>query len=310
MSDIVVCCTDGSMVSRDAIAAGLSLLDRERWEVQVVTVVPDVIVDPGMPGPMPAASFTAGVVVSDPVAARRQALDTGQEIATETADHLGLGPESVQVLIGLAGPAVVEHARAVGAALVIAGSRGFGGAARFVLGSVSDHLVRHAPCPVLVGGEELSMPPAGPVVVCVDGSERSVRAGAAVVPLLARDLPLAVATVTAPRTVAAEGAFEEMAERRRAEEAEQILVSAATALGVPDTEFLSLTGANAADALVTLAREQPIRALVIGSRGHGGVVRAVLGSTADRVLREAPCLVCVVPADRQNATPRHSSTVA
>lgn len=300
MSDIVVCCTDGSVVSRDAIAAGLSLLDRERWDVQVVTVVPDVIVDPGLPGPMPAASFSAGVVLSDPVAARRQALETGHEVVMEAAGPLGVGPGAVQVLVGMPGPAVVEYARSVGAALVIAGTRGLGGAARFMLGSVSDHLVRHAPCPVLVGGEEISTPPAGPVVVCVDGSERSVRAGAAVVPLLARDLPLAVATVTAPPRSVGEGAFEEMGERRRAEQAEQVLVAAATSLGVPDTEFLPLTGANAADALVNLAREQPVRALVIGSRGHGGLVRAVLGSTADRVVREAPCLVCVVPADRQD----------
>ncbi|WOP19354.1 universal stress protein [Raineyella sp. LH-20] len=296
MSDIVVCCTDGSMISRDAIAAGLSLLDRGRWSVQIVTVVSDVVLDPGMPGPMPATSFAAGVVAADPVAARRRALDAGREIAVQTAERLGLDPASAHVLLGSPGPAVVDHLAAVGASLVVAGTRGLGGAARVVLGSVSAHLLRHAPCPVLVGGEEVPVAPAGPVVVCVDGSERAVRAGATVVPLLARDLPVAVATVTAPRRIAAEGAFEEMAERRRAEEAEEILVSAATALGVPDTELLALTGDTAVDALVALARRQPVRVLVIGSRGHGGFVRAVLGSTADRVVREAPCLVCVVPS--------------
>ncbi|MEA5155249.1 universal stress protein [Raineyella sp.] len=295
MSDIVVCCTDGSPVSLDAIRAGLSLLDRGRWSVRIVTVVPDIVIDPGMPGPMPGGAFTTGLTATDLVAAREQAIDIGHTIVTQAARQLGLEPDAAEVLMGAPGPAVVDHLVAVGASLVIAGTRGLGGAARLVLGSVSDHLVRHAPCPVLVGGEDVPVPPVGPVVVCVDGSERSVRAGAAVVPLLARDLPLALATVAAPRRVAAEGAFEEMAERRQAEEAEEILVPAATALGVPDTEFLSLTGEDAADALVTLARTQPVRVLVIGSRGHGGFVRAVLGSTADRVAREAPCLVCVVP---------------
>ena len=33
------------------------------------------------------------------------------------------------------------------------GSRGRGGLKRAVLGSVSDHIVRNAPCPVLVTGE-------------------------------------------------------------------------------------------------------------------------------------------------------------
>lgn len=296
MSDIVVCCTDGSPVSLDAIRAGLSLLEHDRWTVRVVTVVPEIVIDPGIPGPMPASAFTTGFDPTDLVAVHEQAVATGHAIVAQAVQQLGLDPDAGEVLMGAPGPSVVDHLAAVGARLVIAGTRGLGGAARLVLGSVSDHLVRHAPCPVLVGGEDVPVSPRGPVVVCVDGSERSVRAGAAVVPLLDRDLPLALATVAAPRRVVAEGAFEEMAERRRAEDAERILVPAATAIGVPDTEFLPLTGEDAAEALVELARTQPVRVLVIGSRGHGGFVRAVLGSTAERVAREAPCLVCVVPS--------------
>ncbi|QGF23067.1 universal stress protein [Raineyella fluvialis] len=295
MSDTVVCCTDGSDVSLAAIEAGLSLLDRSRWTIQVVTAVPDIILDPGVPGPMPGGSFSTAFVATDLAAAREEARESGREVGVGIAGRLGLAPESVRVLVGPPGPVVVDHLAAVGAALVIVGSRGLGGAARLVLGSFSEHLVRHAPCPVLVGGGEVEAPPAGPVVVCVDGSERSVRAGAAVVPLLARDLPLAVATVVGPPRSVGEGAFEELVERRQADEAEQILVAAATALQVPDTEFLPLVGEDAADALVALAEGESVRALVIGSRGRGGFVRAVLGSTADRVLREAPCLVCVVP---------------
>lgn len=53
------------------------------------------------------------------------------------------------------GPAIVECAVRVGADLIALTTHGRGGIARAVLGSVSDHVVRHAPCPLLlrrVGG--------------------------------------------------------------------------------------------------------------------------------------------------------------
>ncbi len=51
---------------------------------------------------------------------------------------------------GTPGPAIVEAAAAEAADLVVVGSHGRGRVGRFVLGSVSDHVVRHAPCPVLI----------------------------------------------------------------------------------------------------------------------------------------------------------------
>jgi len=42
------------------------------------------------------------------------------------------------------------------------------------------------------------------------------------------------------------------------------------------------------------AREGGFHLLVLGSHGRGGVERLVLGSLAERVLREAPCPVLVV----------------
>ena len=51
---------------------------------------------------------------------------------------------------GEPGPAIVEAANAEGADLVVVGTRGRNRVERAVLGSVSDHVVRHAPCPVLI----------------------------------------------------------------------------------------------------------------------------------------------------------------
>jgi nucleotide-binding universal stress UspA family protein len=59
------------------------------------------------------------------------------------------GAES-RVIDGQAGPALCEFARQVGADVIVVGSRGRGGIKRAFLGSVSDHVVRNAPCPVVV----------------------------------------------------------------------------------------------------------------------------------------------------------------
>ena len=49
---------------------------------------------------------------------------------------------------------IVKIADEIGAGLIVIGSRGLGGMRRALLGSVSDSVVRHAHCPVLVVREE------------------------------------------------------------------------------------------------------------------------------------------------------------
>ena len=51
---------------------------------------------------------------------------------------------------GEPGPAIVEAAIAEAADLLVVGTHGRSRVGRLVLGSVSDHVVRHAPCPILI----------------------------------------------------------------------------------------------------------------------------------------------------------------
>ena len=59
---------------------------------------------------------------------------------------------SVRFLVweGEPGTAIVEAAIAESADLVVVGTHGRSRVGRLVLGSVSDHVVRHAPCPILI----------------------------------------------------------------------------------------------------------------------------------------------------------------
>jgi nucleotide-binding universal stress UspA family protein len=60
-------------------------------------------------------------------------------------------------------PARAVLSRAEGAWLLVVGSRGLGGFKGLLLGSVSQQIVHHAPCPVLVvpGAERPGVPPHG-----------------------------------------------------------------------------------------------------------------------------------------------------
>jgi nucleotide-binding universal stress UspA family protein len=77
-------------------------------------------------------------------------LQQASDLVRRTARALGLDESCGRVLEGAPGPALCDYARATGAAAVVIGSRGRGGLKRALLGSVSDFVVRNAPCPVVV----------------------------------------------------------------------------------------------------------------------------------------------------------------
>lgn len=96
-----------------------------------------------------------GAPAARPLATLRTADD--ERASTEAAlldivrDALGAEADAVEcrVMAGLPGRAIVEAARSANAQLVVLASRADATVAR-VLGAVSQHVLRHAPCPVLV----------------------------------------------------------------------------------------------------------------------------------------------------------------
>jgi nucleotide-binding universal stress UspA family protein len=61
-----------------------------------------------------------------------------------------IGAVERSIVLGQPAPAIIAAAEEPGVDLVVIGARGLGVLGRLVLGSVSDRVVHHAPCPVLV----------------------------------------------------------------------------------------------------------------------------------------------------------------
>jgi nucleotide-binding universal stress UspA family protein len=146
---VVLLCTDGSPAASRALSAGLEVLgaaDR--------TVVATVI-EPFDPSLVTGTGFAGGVIT--PEEAVREEADrraAAQAVLDATVQELHLDGAETMIVEGKPGPAICDLAAELPAAVVVLGTRGHGGIRRAVLGSVSDHVVRNAPCPVITTSVE------------------------------------------------------------------------------------------------------------------------------------------------------------
>jgi len=131
--------TDGSACGQEAVRWAAALAHRAGYELHVLRVW-DLA-----SAPRP-SSWAVGYV--PPLHEWEAAVH--QELCTQVA-VLDLGPaQPVTCHVAYGAPAPRLIASAAHADLVVVGSRGHGGFTGLLLGSVSDQVVRHAPCPVTV----------------------------------------------------------------------------------------------------------------------------------------------------------------
>jgi nucleotide-binding universal stress UspA family protein len=147
MTDLVVLCADGSELSTRALAAGLALLGPD-----VVPVVATVV-EPLDQMLVSGTGMAGGTMSPETFEREDQAqVAEGERVVREVAAALGAPEAETVVLRGDAGLALCGLAEERDAAAMVIGTRGRGGFKRALLGSVSDVVVRNAPCPVIVSG--------------------------------------------------------------------------------------------------------------------------------------------------------------
>jgi nucleotide-binding universal stress UspA family protein len=294
----ILLATDGSEPSEIAARTALDLAKRLDSEVHVIHVAPE--------HPYVRAYYDL----------RHQEEEEGlrredQRMLDEYVDHLrkagGTVAESY-LRVGEAAKEIVEVAEELGVGLVVLGNRGHGRIRRALMGSVSMGVLRHAHCSVLIvrghGPEQERESLLGKILVAIDGSEGACKA-AQVAAEVANATGSEVHLVYAMQEErykphlgpemwegweegfehakrSAHSWVEQEAERMRGEGTKA--VESHLLIGRPDA------------AIVWSAEKLGARLVVVGSRGLGGISRALIGSVSDSVVRHAHCPVMVIRA--------------
>jgi nucleotide-binding universal stress UspA family protein len=217
------------------------------------------------------------------------------------ADAVGLArmrapelPVSGEVVAGSA--VAVMTAESGRAGLLVVGDRGLSPLTELLIGSVAIHAAVHGRCPVLVvrGGRR----PDGPVVVGVDGSAASTEAlwfAAEEADLRGTELVALHAWHGDPGTeltadLTTTGEFFPGAAQERRVLAESL---AGIAAKYPDLRVTRQVRQGHARDLLT-EWSHVARLVVVGSRGHGGLAGALLGSVGRHLLHHAAAPVAIV----------------
>jgi nucleotide-binding universal stress UspA family protein len=213
--------------------------------------------------------------------------------------HDEIQPELV-VHEGIAADSILSFAQARKADVIVMGTHGRRGFDRLVLGSVTDRVMRTAPCPVLAisklahdfmaaGEERHHVHHLSRILFCTDFSENSERAlNYAISATAEYDAELALLHVledvpsTPKREETIATATEQLNKLIPWEERKTLKTKTAVRIGKPYEQ------------IIQFALEAQIDMVTMGVSGRGTFDRAVFGSTTYRVIQLGPCPVLAV----------------
>ncbi len=149
MLETIIVCTDGSETARHAAVVGCAILQpAQRIVVATVIEAQDEMTLTG-------TGTAGGIVTPEEFAeADRTREREGLQVVEQTGAVLAPATVELRVLRGDPGPTLCDLAEQLSAGALVMGSRGLGRIKRALLGSVSDYVVRAAPCPVVISGAQ------------------------------------------------------------------------------------------------------------------------------------------------------------
>jgi nucleotide-binding universal stress UspA family protein len=280
---------DGSALGDEALAlvAGLAWPATSECRIVVVGEVAFATYAPGM-------EMDAGTLqtIYD---ARQEDAERLATAASRRVDRPGLAA-TWEVGSGRPANTILDAADRFHPDLLVVGNRGLGPLTSALLGSVSEELVDHAPCPVLVArGTDLRR-----VVLAEDGSPDAQAAST----LLLR-WPVFRASEIRVVSVSEVPVQPELATDPAASAGQRVaqeVVATTVELARNTAERLSRAGLHAdtsirqgdpAAEILAAASDWSADLIIIGTRGQTGLTRLLHGSVARKVLEHAHCSVLV-----------------
>lgn len=234
----------------------------------------------------------------------RRSQDLVQRAAERWASR-GLNA-TCQVFSGDPKGVIVERAGEWGADLLVAGQHGAGDLAIFLLGSVAKAIARLAPCSVELvhHASDERKPGSLRLLLATDGSDCSFAAvrsvagrpwpeGTEVRVLSAVEYHLPFLQATLEPSFINPSAMEKLREEamRRAQDAIRTAEEAVAAAGLKTSEALSVLIESPAQAILDEAKQWGADLIVVGSHGHRGINRLLLGGISETVAMHAECSV-------------------
>jgi nucleotide-binding universal stress UspA family protein len=220
------------------------------------------------------------------------------EEAAKTLETLGVSHET-DVVQGNPPETIVDYAERYDQDLVVMPTHGREGLSRYLIGSVSEKVVRLSSVPVLTvrmrPDEQLTFPYEN-VLVPTDGSAAAEHAAEHVVELSAAlDATVHVLSVVDDAALGPDvrSTIAGKASEQAATDAVESVVSAAETCGVTNTVQHVEHGAPA-EAIRDCIESNDIHAVGMGTTGRRGTDRILLGSVAEKTVRSAPVSVLTV----------------
>jgi nucleotide-binding universal stress UspA family protein len=195
---------------------------------------------------------------------------------------------------------IIETAATMAADLIVMGTHGRGGFQRMVLGSVTEKVIRRAPCPVLTvppGADRIPDQPFQTILCATDLSGPSVdgvhyaqwladKTGARLI--LAHVIEFWPFVETAA-TIPIDALRESLHDGAR----KDVMRLAALGPASARTEVVVVEGRPKRE-ILSLAADRSVDLIVMGVAGRGSVDLALLGSTTHHIVRSAACPVLTV----------------
>lgn len=221
----------------------------------------------------------------------------GLDAAVAEAKQLGARHVTSRLLTGPPSQEIVDLAKQEPASgLIVIGTHGRSGLARIVLGSVTEMVVRHAPCSVLAVRPHNDPLPFSHVLCPVDlsrpahhamslAAELAKPGGAGITLLHVLESPVSFGGELKPD-------FHRELDARAAALLDRWSAELKTKVDIPVTQ-LTRIGRPGAQVLAVLDEDPTFDLVVMGSHGYTGASRLLLGSVAEKVVRHARCPVLV-----------------
>ena len=187
--------------------------------------------------------------------------------------------------------------------VIVISTHGRSGFSRWALGSVTERVLRHAPCPVLTIREDTSFEH---ILIALDGSQLAEaviepaialakQTGAKVTMLRVDDKPIDVDYETINRINHIEPGMADLlahAEYNRAETYVEAVAHRYQDEAV-EISWLGVTD-HAANGILRIAQDRGCDVIALSTHGRTGLRRWVYGSVTEKVLRAASCSLLIV----------------